>query len=274
MKNILLPTDFSENSLNAIHYAMAFFKGGNHTFYILNIQKVSEYTTAELVAAAPSESIYEAVLNDNKQKLEALVNGLQTENKNEAYKFESLLDFDAFTDAIRQTIDTKNIDLIIMGTNGVTGTEEIVFGSNTLSVIRQIDCPVLAIPEGFKFDYLETILFTEFIQKKIDSTKMNSLFDIIEMHKAVLKILIINEKETKNEFQENNEALFKTINFETYSLKGIPITQAINSFVQLNKVEMHALLVEKKNFLERLFFGSETSKISYETKVPLLVMHY
>ncbi|KAA3620515.1 MAG: universal stress protein, partial [Flavobacterium sp.] len=53
MKKILLPTDFSPNSLHAIDYAMNFFKGNKAHFVLLNIQKSSEYITDDLMAAGP-----------------------------------------------------------------------------------------------------------------------------------------------------------------------------------------------------------------------------
>jgi len=63
MKNILLPSDFSKNSKNAIQYAMKFFENEECHFYILNIQKSSEYITADLVAGSQSDSVYDSVAN-------------------------------------------------------------------------------------------------------------------------------------------------------------------------------------------------------------------
>ncbi len=48
MKNILLPTDFSDNSINAIQYALKIFKDINCTFYLLNIYGVPYLTEQEL----------------------------------------------------------------------------------------------------------------------------------------------------------------------------------------------------------------------------------
>lgn len=58
MKNILLPTDFSGNSKNAIQYALKFFEGENCTFHILNSQKPTGYITADVLYGAPGTSIY------------------------------------------------------------------------------------------------------------------------------------------------------------------------------------------------------------------------
>jgi len=76
MKNILLPTDFSENSLNAIDYAMHFFENWECDFYILNVQKVSEYISADLVAGSQTDTIYDSIASDNKKLINQLVKKL------------------------------------------------------------------------------------------------------------------------------------------------------------------------------------------------------
>ena len=49
MKKILLPTDFSENSLNAIEYASHLFKDVPCKFYLLNVFKIPYLANEELM---------------------------------------------------------------------------------------------------------------------------------------------------------------------------------------------------------------------------------
>ena len=65
--------------------------------------------------------------------------------------------------------------------------------------------------------------------------------------------------------------LFKGINIERFCIKNIPSAVAIDAFTQLIPVQLHAMFVERKSLLDRFIFGSETSKISYSSKVPLLI---
>ena len=161
MKRILLPTDFSENSLNAIHYALTFFKGIPCEFCFLNIQKPSEYVTGEIYTSSPTEStIYDSVAKDHKEKLNELVLRYEKEYEQQPFTFDSIFDFDVFVDAIQQVVNTRSIELIIMGTNGATDAAEVLFGSNTLKVIRNVNCPILAIPEGFQYQQFASVLFT------------------------------------------------------------------------------------------------------------------
>ncbi|MBQ4820928.1 universal stress protein [Aquimarina sp. MMG016] len=277
MKNILLPTDFSDNARNAINYAMEFFKNELCTFYILNVQKASSYTTDDLMVAPANTTIHQSVISDAKKKLDIIVEELKTAYSQENYTFHSLTDYDVFTDAIRQAVQAKDIDLIIMGTNGATGAAEVVFGSNTLNVIRKVDCPIIAIPQGFIFKPLKKVLFTIDNGDHFITEGIEPLMDVLVKYKSSLRILKIKEDETVTvaEFDDKKhmKAFFKDINHTFHSIINVPTALAINSFVQIMNVDMTAMFIKRETFLERFFKGSETSKISYGTRVPLLIMH-
>ena len=51
------------------------------------------------------------------------------------------------------------MDLIVMGTKGASGLKEVLFGSNTVHVIKNAKCPVLAVPSEFVFESPREILF-------------------------------------------------------------------------------------------------------------------
>ena len=47
MKNILIPTDFSDNSVNALRYALDFLMESEATFYVLHVASLSTIATPE-----------------------------------------------------------------------------------------------------------------------------------------------------------------------------------------------------------------------------------
>lgn len=274
MKNILLPTDFSENSKNAIQFAMHFFEGETCTFYILNSQKPSGYITADVLYGAPGTSIYEGILKDNKKELKKMHQFCESISIGENFTFHSKLDFDSIVDAVTQAIVLYNIDLIIMGTNGATGAAEVIFGSNTLKIIRNVECPIIVVPQGFTFEKIQTVLLSLNYQYNVAEKSLNIISEIVKKHNASLKILQIEEENIELAVQRNKtEEVFKEIGFERYSLKNIPASIAINTFEQLIPVQLHVMVVENKSFLDRFIFGSDTSKISYGSKIPILVLH-
>ncbi len=277
MNTILLPTDFSESSKNAIKYALDFFKGHTCTFYFLNIQKTSEYVTADVRSASPKSSVYDAVIADNKKELSSFVGAFKKDYSSEDYTFHEKVDYDTFVDAINQSISLYSIGLIIMGTNGATGAKEVLFGSNTLQVIRQVDCPVFIIPDTYSYKKIESILFSLHHEDVLKKEKLQTLFSLmVKQNQPHLHVLDIDDDAIANpDLLENRnlQVSFKNKEHSFHSLTGIPTPIAINTFVQLFNISLHALFVERESFLERFVFGSETSKISYGTRVPLLIMH-
>lgn len=277
MKNILLPTDFSNNARNAITYAMEFFKNELCTFYILNVQKASNYTTDDLMAAPANTTIHQSVIGDVKKKLNIIAEELKSEYPDENYTFHTITDYDVFTDAIKQAVRSKDIDLIVMGTNGATGATEVVFGSNTLNVIRKVDCPVIAIPQGYTFKRPKTVLYTIDYEDHFNTNGIEPLMDTLVKFKSSLRILKIKEDDTITiadfDDKKHMKEFFKTINHTFHSIVNVPTALAINSFVQIMDIDLTAMFIKRETFMERFFKGSETSKISYGTRVPLLIMH-
>ncbi len=277
MKNILLPTDFSDNARNAINYAMEFFKSTPCTFYLLHVQKASQYTTDDLMAAPANTTILESVIGDTKQKLETIAEELKTEYPNENYTFDTITDYDIFTDAIKQAISSKNIDLTIMGTNGATSAAEVVFGSNTLNVIRKVNHPLIAIPQGYTFKEPKNILYAIDNHDRFETKGIEPLVDALKRYQSTLRVLKIKDTDVVDqsdiEDKKQIDDFFKSVPHTFHSIINVPTALAINSFVQIMDIGMTAMFIKKETFLERFFKGSETSKISYGTLVPLLIMH-
>lgn len=274
MRNILLPTDFSANSLNAINFAIKLFEGETCTFYILNSEKPSNYITAEVLQATPGTSVYEGILSDNKEKLENMVQFCESVSIKQDFIFVPKLDFDTIVAAVNQAVALNNIELIIMGTNGATSAEEVIFGSNTLKIIRNVNCPVIIVPEEYNFEKIKSVLLSFSCQDNINAKNTEILLAILKKTQADLKILEIGEE--KNDLLDQRtifNEVFKEIDFEYFTIKDLTAPMAISAFEQLMPVQLHTMIVEPENIFDRLIFGSDTSTISYGTHIPLLVLH-
>lgn len=276
MKNILLLTDFSKNAKNAMKYALAFFKGSTHHFFILNVQKVSNYTTGDLMSASPNSTVYDSIIKNPKAAIKKMIDTLQKEYIDEEYTFDGICDYDTFNSAVNQTVKSKKIDLIVMGTNGATGAAEVVFGSNTINVIRNVNCPVLAIPQEYTFSIPKSVLFATDINEKITEKSLKPLLYLASKFNSEIQILTLENngnidlsKEQKNKMN----SFFKGYTNSFYSIENVPIYIAIDSFVQIKNVDITAKIINKESFFKRLISGSTTDEITYKSRVPLLIMH-
>lgn len=276
MKNILLLTDFSENSINAMRYALQLFEGYVCNFAVLHVEISTSYISDDLMLAG-NQSIYDSLVKKSKHKLAKLITKLESEFKNKDFNFEIIVDHDILTDAIKQILTSKHIDLIVMGTNGITGAKEVVFGSNTINVIRKVDCPTLVIPKGFRYRTPKEILLPLDV---LDSLSGKAFSDVIKFTKRFSKKIHLLRVKPHNEDskeeqkdKENINAFLTDIRHEYHVITSVPMAHTVDSYTQAHPIDLTSLLVQKESLFERFFIGSPTTQISNTIRVPLLVFH-
>ncbi|WP_299336458.1 universal stress protein [uncultured Psychroserpens sp.] len=276
MRKILLPTDFSDNSIDAIHYAIDFFGSQACEFYLLNVQKVSSFVSDDLMAMQPSESLFNSIVNSSKERLEELITHIENQYENKLHQFKSKVDYDNFIDAINQLIEIEGIDLIIMGTKGASNIGKTIFGSNAARVIQRANCPVLAIPNGYKYHPIEHIAFTSNYYTKYNTEDLKPLLDIVDMKQSQINILHVKESEHLTEHQENNRALldecFSNTNHAFIELEEGDLFKKITNYLVDKDINLLAMMSRKHSFLERLFVRHAAESFAFDLKVPLLVM--
>src|SRR5690606_11875580 len=140
INSVLIPTDFSENSWNAIQSALSFFTDRKCTFYLLHVNEINGYHQSK-----------SAIIPDSRNKLQALIFKIESTYKNKNHTFFALTATGTIVDSIRVEVYNKQIDMIVMGTKGQPGIKKIAVGSNTTDVISKVKCNTLVIPEEARF---------------------------------------------------------------------------------------------------------------------------
>ncbi|MFD2724691.1 universal stress protein [Hyunsoonleella rubra] len=277
MENILLLTDFSESSINAMRYALQLLKEDQCNFYVLHVQSSASYTTDDLMTLGNS-SIYDSIVKKSKNRLMKLVERLKDELGNKNFNYQIIVDFDALIDSVKQVIISKNIDLIVMGTNGVTGAKEVVFGSNTINVIRKVDCPTLAIPEAYGYKKPNDVLLPLDLQDSLRGSAFMKIIKFTTDYAKTLHILrIISDSEgsvKQKEDLENINIFLKETDHKYHKIQNVPMHYAVSCYSQTHNINLITLLVQKESFFERFFTGSTTTQISNKMEAPLLIIHY
>ncbi|MEL0456606.1 universal stress protein [Flavobacteriaceae bacterium SZ-1-7] len=276
MKNILLPTDFSKNSIGAINYAMQLLKDEACHFYILNVQKASSFITDDLMVVNSSATVYKTLIDASKKSMENIVLSIKKKFKNSKHEFHTIVDYDNFVDSINQVCSNQDIDLIIMGTHGASGLEKVFFGSNTAHVMQRSKTPVLAIPHGYKFTKLDAIAFTTSNLTFFKIKDLMALKYLVKYHRAKLNILhVADEQSAQN--QALNEGFFQVYfndaNNELVNLNGKDVFDVIHDYIKNHDIKMLAMMNKKHSFLERLFTRHPVETFAFKIDIPLLVMH-
>lgn len=277
MKNILLPTDFSKNSLNAMYYAMALFKDISCKFYLLNVFKIPYLTNEELMENDIKQlALIEKDLFDSSQKgLEDVLKKLEKGNNHE---FELLSDYNFFINSVKDYVEEKKIDLIVMGTKGATGAKEIFIGSNTGDVIMKTNCNVLAVPENAEYQTPIEITFPTNFRVPYKKKDLTQLVEIAEMYHSNIRVLLFEHQGYLDEEQKSNKKRlkkhFENVEETYHTLTNTDFEVALNCFTQSRgNIDMIAIIAKHYNFFQRLFFKPKVEELSFHLNIPLLVLH-
>ncbi len=279
MKNILLPTDFSKNSLNAMVYAITLFKDIPCKFYLLNVFKIPYVTNEVLMEndAGQLALIEQEQFDTSKKGMKNILKKLKLKSSAN-HNFELLSDYNFFINSVKNYIKEKNIDLIVMGTKGATGAKEIFMGSNTGDVIMKTECNILAVPENATFQNPKEITFPTDFRIPYKRKDVEPLVEIAEMYQSDIRVLLFSDKGSLDEEQKFNKKSLKKymgkINQTYHTLSNTDFEVGLNCFTQSRgNIDMIAIIAKHYNFFQRLFFKPKVEELSFHTKIPLLVLH-
>ena len=277
MKTILCPIDFSASSFSALEFAARLGDKLSASIELLHVitEKDFDAILSEEDAGKDLEKKIE-LIRTKMEKLEQQIKKDISKNLNLHYTIKE-------GNLISLIIETENelyIDLIVMGTKGVSDIAEAYFGSNTLQVIKESSCPVFCIPEGTSINDLTRLVYAYDYQKE-DVYALKEVITLAANLNATVDVVHINNEESKEhakhvlEPDKDIRTYFDSpgVNFVYKYYKG-SVHDGLNQYLRENKVDILALLKKKRNFIAEIFHKSITQYFAYYTDIPVLVFKY
>lgn len=196
MKNILVPTDFSECAKFAVNTAVDIAKKNDATIHLLHVVDIP--LTSYDVGMNTYENIPETMfmLNLAKENMTKLTK----ESVFEGVNITITVEFDLTYARISNEAKNKNADLIVMGSHGASGFQEFVIGSNAERVVRFSKCPVLTVKNDHStFNPQNIVLPSDFTEDSAPFFKQFLNFtQLFDAHLHLLKVnTALNFESTK-----------------------------------------------------------------------------
>ncbi len=277
-KRILLPTDFSKNALNAIRYALELYRSMDCEFYFMNVYQVNGYALDNrMMVPEPGEPAFEAARERSEEGLENLMEQLRVHPDNPRHSYHQISTYNALLEAINNTVAKKDIEIVVMGTKGTTGSRTIIYGTNTINVMEKVKaCPVLAIPENVRFSSPKEIVFPTDYKSVFKHKELVYLMEIGKAHKAFIRVLYIDDGDGLSKKQKENKELLKTIlgnsDHSFHTLTDVKVQEGINTFIESRDSDMIAFINRKHHFFGSIFSKPLVKELGYHSKIPILVL--
>lgn len=271
MKNVLIPVDFSKASRDAAQYGVSLAKIFDAEVTFINVTLPTIMVEDSVLA---SVMITQAeILENNKQLMQEEVEAL---SKNYPSKITGLVQEGFPADVIEAMAKVKNADLIVMGMKG-KGRSNSVFGSATTAIIRKSTFPVFVIPENADYKPISSITFASDFDANIEMGRYTLLLDLAKKFNSQVNILHVQKKNAslKTDMaigKMRTSLAFSKLNHRFYTINERNVEEGINQFIEKTPTDILAMVAHRHNLFERMFGKVHTRAMSYQTKIPLLVL--
>jgi nucleotide-binding universal stress UspA family protein len=277
MKTILVPTDFSKNAENALHFAIALAKQQHATLILLHAYQMP-------VAVSPVP--FNLLILEKEEAKQDATNKLRTLSAQIDHAggvlYEYLLEEGDAIDIISNTVKEKNIDLIVMGSKGASGIAGVIFGGVATSVIEKASCPVMAIPESTSLTKpIKKITYATDYQKN-DTRIIAKIIELAEPIRAQVNIIhiskdgISSDEESKlmSQFMKKVNDVISYNNLSFQMLHGQDVEEQLEKYIADNSTDVLILSTHHRSFFDRLFENSITKDLTLKATIPLVAFHY
>lgn len=270
MKNILVPTDFSDCSRAAEDIGLEIAKKANaeiHFLHIINTPVTWVDLPLEKEALFPETK---AEIGHAKNELNLLVKRAEKMG----LKVKTFLPFDKGRIEIDQHIKYHKHDFVVMGSHGTKGLREIT-GSNTQKVVRYSNAPVLVIKKKMGKFEIKNIVFASNFEQDVHQP-FQKVIEFADLMDAQIHLLFVNMpfifKET-DEVEANMQAFLKTCPRGGCSINifnALNEERGILKFAKKIGADMISLTTHGKTGFMKMLSSSITESLVNHSDLPIL----
>lgn len=273
MKTIIVPTDFSVPSNNAMDYAVGLARETGSSILLFHAYQVPVSMTdvpIVLISVEELQKNAEGKIADVKKTLEQATSG--------SVKIYAEAKLGDTIDELESLCKTIKPFAIVMGTKGETGLERVIFGSTTLSAIKHLNWPIIVVPPRKKYSTIKKIGFACDFREVVETTPARFIRDFVKEFKAEIHILNVDYKNSHFRPETPEESallhtLLEDLNPKYDFIEDENIETGIEKFAEKNNLDLVITIPKKHKLLESLFKKSHTKELVFHSHLPIMCVH-
>jgi nucleotide-binding universal stress UspA family protein len=256
MKRILIPTDFSEFSKEALKVAAQIAKEHNSEIILLHMLELPHQGSD---AVGGGKSIPELMLY--KDKAISSLEELMDADYLKGLEVSEIIEFKKVHEGVLDACEKNNIDLVVMGSHGVSGFDEFIIGSNAEKVVRYSKVPVLVIKKEAKSFKAKNFVFaSDFSEEtKKPFAKMVEITNKLKSNLSLVMISSPNSFKTTHQAEKTMRefvAEFDLKNYTSHLYNDTNIETGIINFANSIDADIIGVCTHGRTGLAHFFNGS------------------
>ncbi|WP_445718101.1 universal stress protein [Flavobacterium sp.] len=275
MKNILVPTNFTENCQKAAELAIEIAKLYNSEIHFLHYIK----TPVDWVKLDKlKEERYPETLKQI-GSAKANLRELERSAENQGLKCRTFLQYDVDDKSILDHSSHFQHDFIITGSSGTKGVIREISGSNVEEIIRKANTPVIVVKEEeVRFPFKNIVFVSDYKEDITEAFK--KVIAIANKCDARIHLLYINTQSDFNSIEDSlnpiDALLLKFPELKNYSMTVYnepSVEIGINTFVKQQPVDLIAMVTHGKTGFLSLFSKSIAEGVTNHSSLPVMTIH-
>ena len=275
MKNILVPTDFSENCTKAAQLGIEIAKLYSSEIHFLHLMK----TPVDWVKL---DKLKEKRYPETLKKIgiaKAKLRKLERTAEREDLTCRTFLQYDAGQADILEHSNHFHHDFIITGSSGTKGVIREITGSNVEEIVRKANTPVIVVKdEAVAFPFKNIVFVSDFKDDVTNAFKQ--VISIANKCDARIYLLRINTQTDFNSIDLGlkpiEQLLKKFPELKKYSLavyNEASVETGINTFIKQNPIDLIAMVTHGKTGFLSLFSKSIAEGVTNHSTLPVMTIH-
>ena len=259
---ILIPIDFSETSLKAAHFAMKHYADAK--FKLLHIVNARQ---AGATMVVDINSDLQKFYQKRMIKVQA-----ELEQKFPNVKIEGKVEIGLFSETIVEEIENCSADLLVLGTKGASGVDEILLGSNAYLAIKNATIPLLIINPSHPMVAPKKLLFASDFEGDLEDNVVQHVLNFKNKFKAEMHVIHVNTSGEGDDVKLKINHLIDNVVERFHIVNDENIENAIVEFAEKENFDFIVLAPKYRGIIRGLFHKSVTKRICASARTALFVI--
>ncbi len=281
MKKILVPTDFSSLSENALKLATDVGRHTQAEIYLVhfmdhpfsdNFSTLGD-TSGEKVSEEDVFTLQLAKKNHSRLSEQAKKYGLSVKINYQVYPEE-------FKDGFKEYIEKKSIDLVVLGTTGEESGLEFFTGNHAEQLIEGATCPVITVKGNYKESTFQNIMVGIDLHHDDQDNFVQAAAYINEFSTAMLGKVSLLHVADLNSDKEGAEQKVKAF-AQKYGFKNADVVvtqnndkeQGLFAYAFAKKADLIVVLSHKEGGFFRFLEDSTAEELTKNSSIPVMVIN-